>query len=753
MIEIPLGLRRALETGECVLFLGAGIGHNLRDPSGRTAPTAAILANEIADHFSIDTSPQNKADLAKISSIIEIRIGRPELESFLRSRLSNLRPDDNLLWLFSLRWRAIFTTNYDYSIRYAYDLLSNPKQQPIVITQTSEITKYDPRFQVPIYHLHGTLFGPSQPHIVITENDYSIFREQRKMLFELLKYEFATSTILYIGYSHQDSNWRLVLNELYSEFASSQQPRSYRIAPATDALDLEILTARNIETLECTYDDFYLSASVLLSPEDVDVHRLQQERSKIPSDFISEFDRNPASVTRLFSSWTYVNQAPFNEVSNIYDFIRGDKPNWGLVGARHIFERDIESQIYDEVIDNITNQDNKVYINLILAPACYGITTLLMTVASRLVKDRVGAVFFLNSEQSILEGDVEYINSLFSENIILFVDNAAEQGEALNLVVSRLQNSGKRAVFILGERLNEWRQARTRIYGKEFTLDPLSDAEIDRLLDYLSNQGELNTLTPLSRDLQHSIIKQKHGKELVVVMRETTEGKSFDAILENEFRGIKDPLSRKLYLFVCCFYQHGAYIRDSLLSRLLGVSNTELYDLTDEATEGVVIYDCIDKARDTFGARARHRVIAAVVWERCGDASEKEQILQGALNNLNLNYQSDKDAFDRFVRSDRIVDSIRSLEGKTRFFDRASDKDPLSPYVKQHYARMLWRNDRPNLALAQINSAIDLNPRVRVLHHTKGIILAGLAIGSESNEVARRYLVQSEKAFNHCLSM
>ena len=37
------------------------------------------------------------------------------------------------------------------------------------------------------------------------------------MLFDLLKKELLSSTILYIGYSHNDPNWKLLVNELIAE--------------------------------------------------------------------------------------------------------------------------------------------------------------------------------------------------------------------------------------------------------------------------------------------------------------------------------------------------------------------------------------------------------------------------------------------------------------------------------------------------------------------------------------------------------
>lgn len=74
---LPLGLRHALESGECVLFVGAGIGSHLKGPDGQTAPDGHNLAKQLAEAFSIDTDTY---DLTQISQIVTIRKGRPELE-------------------------------------------------------------------------------------------------------------------------------------------------------------------------------------------------------------------------------------------------------------------------------------------------------------------------------------------------------------------------------------------------------------------------------------------------------------------------------------------------------------------------------------------------------------------------------------------------------------------------------------------------------------------------------------------------
>lgn len=750
-MDIPIGLRQALETGECVLFVGAGVGSHLLDSEGEPIPDGSGLSRELAKRFGIDTATPN--DLRRIATVVELRKGRAELEAFLKQRLAKVTPDDTFLWLASRRWRAIFTTNYDNGIQRAYELTATPPQKPITIASSSDVVSFDQRFEVPVYHLHGALFGVPKTQIVITEDDYVKFRERRRMLFSLLKIEFARSTILYVGYSNQDPNWQTVLSELSEDFLPSTPPRSFRLAPATDPLDKEILASRGVESIDATLEEFKAIASASLAAIALDVDSIRRLETQIPLDLITAFRRNPAAVVRLLSSWTYVNQAPFNETPNTSAFLRGDRANWSLVGSKHFFERDIEEDIYEGLLDYATSDSMKPVVNLILGPAGYGISTLLMILAVRLVKERAGGVFILRPGRSVIEGDIEFAASVFPERPFFFVDNATDEANVLAPVIHRFREMKARAMFVLGERLNEWRQGHYKIAGKEFDLEPLSDPEINRLLDFLGEHSALNQLEHLARDLQFAAIKVNYRKELLVAMRQATEGKSFDAILEDEFRGIKDPVSARLYLTVCCFFQHGAFVRDSLLSDLLGMSLPDLYARTRDWTEGVVIFECIDEINGIFAARARHHLIAAVVWERCGEATDRERVLQESLSALNLNYGLDKDAFESIIRSDRVVDSIRTLEGRIRFFDTAANKDPMSPYVRQHYARMLSRDNKAEFALTQIDEGLKLDPKIQVLYHTKGVILTQLALSTKSVDIARRRLAQAEDSFRKVLAM
>ena len=472
----------------------------------------------------------------------------------------------------------------------------------------------------------------------------------------------------------------------------------------------------------------------------------------MPTELLPAFQRNPAAVARLLNSWEYVNQAPFSAAPNIRDFLRGDKANWGLIAKKIAFERDLEDEVYDTLLDYATSPTKRPTTKLVLAPAGYGTTTFLRTLAERLVGDRAGIVFLHREGTPLMQGDIEFATSLSTECPFFLVDNAADHEEAIYEALQHLRDISKPALFLLGERLNEWRYTRHgRSSGQEFVIEPLSDPEITRLLDCLEANNELNVLADLSHEFRIAAIKQNYQQELLVTLREATEGRAFDAILEDEFRSIPTELGRRLYLIVCCFYQDGAMVRDSLIAEILALNVAAMYSDTSEATQGVVIYEEIDPAYGHFAARARHRKIATVVWERCAEPSQREQIILSALSRINLNYRTDVKAFENFIRSDRLVDSIRTFDDRVSFFEQACQKDPTSPYVRQHYARMLARSNHASLALGQIDEGLKLNSQLRVLHHTKGVVLQQLAMTTESREIARRRLAQSEEEFHHCL--
>jgi tetratricopeptide (TPR) repeat protein len=743
--DIPIGLTSAIEAGRCVLFVGAGGGRHAVDAAGAPAPDGDTLASDIAQHFAIATP--GRVDLPTIARIVELRKGRAELEAFVADRLAGLEPDETLQWLYALPWRAIFTTNYDSVIERAFELNPKPARTPVVMSASADLVAFDPRYDVPIYHLHGYLGADGRRRILITDEDYALFYEKRRMVFDVLKHELATAPILYVGYSHRDPNWKMVDAELRAEFAPSTPPRSYRVVPETDALQKELLDAQGIEAIDSDVKGFVDALQASVGEIKLDPSGLERLAREVPSDLHDEFETSPTAVARLLRGWVYAKQAPYDAEPNRPDFLAGDLPNWALVGADIPFERDIEESVFETLLDWATSQDERARALIVLGSAGYGVSTVLMQLSARLIKEGVGRVYFHRAGLPVNEGDVLFAAEGSSAPVFFVIDNAADEADRLASVLQRVRDHGVVAYFLLGERLNEWRQRRPRLSPQEFGILPLSDGEIERLLAYLETQNALGKLEGLSPALRVAAIKEKHEKQLLVAMREATEGRAFDAIIENEYRGIESDFARRVYAAVCGFYRLRTAMRDSVLAEVVECGAADLYSELGDGTEGVVFFDLLDPATGTYAARARHQTIAEIVWERAIEPGERESILLRALNALNLNYHVDFQAFENLIRSDTTVEGLQTLDGKIRFFESAAQKDPLNPYVRQHYARMLLRENRPELALAEIESALSLDPSNRAVHHTKGVILRDLAIHTESIDIARRRLAQSEAEF------
>jgi cold shock CspA family protein len=758
--KLPLALRQSLEKGECVLFIGAGIGSHYKRSDGTAVPDAKQLASDLIKHFKLNIDPST--DLVRVAQLVEIRASREELDTFIKKALANIEPDEHVQWLTTFKWRSIFTTNYDMGLERAYSLEEKAAQKPIPISVTSDLIYTDSYTEVPIFHLHGTPYEPCPSPIVITQSDYTRYQENRAMVWERLKYDSATSTILYIGYSGRDPNWQLIIEEVAREFLPSKPPISYRIDPFADPIDVEIhREARRVETLVVSLPEFHAVAQQEIGDYRPALDTLNKYRNRIPQHLRSEYDKAPAAMLRLLESWEYVNDVNATTEPNTKEFLRGTRANWSLIAQNHRFVRDIEDDVWERVIEFATNPKAKSTAFVLTGPAGYGITTIVMAMALRIVEAKQGPVFLLKEGAEIKEADVAYAANLFPEVACFFlIDQAREHVSRIQNALVQQSNTDHNCLFILAERRNQWLSANVKFRTEEFDVIPLSDGEINGLLDFLSAEGALGAMEELDRSFQFSIVKNKHEQQLLVAMREATEGEGagFDAIIENEYRGINarggSPYAKNLYLLVCCFYQHAMLIRDQLFETVLEMPLQTLHEEVGTSLEGLVEYVETDFERGLYAARARHRIIAEIVWKKCGTRSMKETLLQKAMEKLNLTYRLDKSVFELFIKSDEIVDTFSTLEGKMKFFETASRRDPNNVFVLQHYARMLLRERKLSLALTQIDNAIanDRTKSIRSLHHTRGLILMQMAIEEENDDFARKRLVQAEREFLQCIA-
>jgi len=743
-MDLPLALTQRIQSGRVVLFLGSGVGRAFRRPDDTTMPTGAELAARLDSKLGLNLGT---TDLAKVAQIATLRRGgKADIIAAVAEEIAGFEPQQDIIALTDLSWRAIFTTNYDSGILRAYELNPHAAQNPRAVVVASDTVSVDPHLDVPVYFLHGCL-GKRGSDILITEDDYALFYNSRRMLFDLLRTRFADCTFLYIGYSNSDPNWGMVQAEVRKEFGNIQLPQAFRISPDTDVIEREILTGKGIETLEGTLTEFSKALTIAGIHA---CHAVLPAEADIPSALRDIYKAQPGPVLRFLNSWEVCNAADFAQPSNTSLFLKGDQANWGLIDRKLAVERDLKPDIYEKLLDYITSPTPTRPVLLVLGAAGYGVSTLLMQLAHLMVKDGAATVLRLKPGAVLLEGDVLFAASELPLRPVFIVDNATTWKRKIRSCTHLLGQQGLRSAFVLGARLNEWRTALGRLKPQEFLLEPLSDPEIESLLSLLEQQNELGALRDLDREAQIAQIKIRNEKDLLVTLREVTEGRMFDSIIEDEYRRLGSDRARKLYSLVSGLYQERQMLRDMTAARVLNLNTDELFAAVAEL-EGIIFHEVVDQNEGIFAFRGRHRVISKVIWNVCTEGTEREKLLLDTMRSLNLTYQSDRAAFDVLYQSDPIVDSIPSVEARIDFFESASYNDPRNAFVKQHFARMFYRERMYTLALGQIDQALN-DDDARSLHHTKGLILARMATAAESLEIGRRYLALAQQELTQCIA-
>lgn len=206
------------------LFIGAGFSKEAG------APSVWDLQKSILERI-YDTEKRKSHEndsLADLSNFFvnEIHLGsRNPLMRILRKAFDFVPTctDDHNLLAKIPHFRRIFTTNYDTLLEDSY-----AKNDVCVVRNDADCAYMNKPFTV--VKVHGDFTDPDS--VVITSDDYKQFFSANKnpIMWDLVKTEFATKNILFIGYSLEDNNILDIIQKV-SDAQGSNQNEMFLIAP------------------------------------------------------------------------------------------------------------------------------------------------------------------------------------------------------------------------------------------------------------------------------------------------------------------------------------------------------------------------------------------------------------------------------------------------------------------------------------------------------------------------------------------
>ncbi|MFJ4030031.1 SIR2 family protein [Paenarthrobacter sp. NPDC089989] len=225
--EWPGLLVDRISNQDFVLFIGAGLSSNSRNSKGQTPPRWRGLLESLRDKFAPAKSPimrdVNRAlkagDLLLAAELLENYCEAKGMISDFRIEIARLtdggqKPEqvfqkNDLHDLISdLFPRIIVTTNYDKILERHFQAGYN------TLTYSQEdIAAHVRQGSYVLIKLHGTVDNPAK--MILTRMDFTRLRKDGRNTLETLEALLLTKTALFVGYSLDDPDLRLILENQF----------------------------------------------------------------------------------------------------------------------------------------------------------------------------------------------------------------------------------------------------------------------------------------------------------------------------------------------------------------------------------------------------------------------------------------------------------------------------------------------------------------------------------------------------------
>lgn len=206
-LQIPSELIEAISKGSVSLFLGAGASLEAAFPD--TNKLAEYLAKKAGKRHSPLLSGQTLDTVADYL-YVEPGYGKQWVREKIincfekKHKVVNRPPSQAHELMTKIRWRTIFTTNYDRLIEISYDSNGGCVQRHLPIyTPDAQIRRHESEV-VRIIKLNGSVDEAarnSSHELVLTFADQQQARSRNEEFYNLLRNEVANGPILFVGFS------------------------------------------------------------------------------------------------------------------------------------------------------------------------------------------------------------------------------------------------------------------------------------------------------------------------------------------------------------------------------------------------------------------------------------------------------------------------------------------------------------------------------------------------------------------------
>lgn len=247
-------LQKASKQNKLVIFAGAGTSADAGIPLWNT------LIDKLTETLPDEVKRNNNGDNLQLAELFrEISDDKDYYESIesvlLKDATSPNAIHDTIL---SLQPCNIITTNYDTLFEDA--ALKNSRQYFVVATDSDLPRNHGEKL---IVKMHGDL---KHHNIILTENDYYDYARKFPLIRSFVISQFVSKVVLFIGFSFNDPNLKLILREIQSELGRKMQHAYLLTSDAISEIERNHLFKKGVNILSISRDDTDQELSILEAP-------------------------------------------------------------------------------------------------------------------------------------------------------------------------------------------------------------------------------------------------------------------------------------------------------------------------------------------------------------------------------------------------------------------------------------------------------------------------------------------------------
>ncbi|MBB4427101.1 hypothetical protein GGD66_005677 [Bradyrhizobium sp. CIR48] len=589
-----------LQPARTILLFGAG----------SSIPSNAPSVHDLQRHFERTFSvPANQYSLAEQTGIIEYRTNnRKALIQELRSQFRGVQPTGALLNLPFLKWKSIFTTNYDTLIEDSYKRRSLP------------YTAYSCNFDfgaerdpdaVQIFKLHGTIekdvIDGSQSRIILTEGDYDQTSDYREHLWDRLRADMAGSQLIIIGHSLADPDIKAVVDRALSlNQKSGGSGRVTLFSYTRDDGRALLFESRGMSVCFGGIDDFFAGLTNLIVPPSASA-----SPSGDPLD-----DRPGLRPTTVDVAHQQSTASP-----NVSAMFNGWPASYADIATGFTFRRNVAADIEAQFLNG-----GEKYIAVILGPAGAGKTTAARQLASNLLRNKVHC-WEHKSEQPFLSESWRQVAHFLKSNGLtgcLLIDDAHLDLSDINDLTDYLaSDKNYNLKLVLISSANQW-HPRVKLpslhkFAKEYHLNRVQSNEIDRLLDLAEQVKAIRDLVEqsfagFSRPERRRRLMDRCQADMFVCLKNIFSSDSFDDIILREYATL-NPTLQDVYKNVAAMEWAGVHVHRQLVIRLLGIGAMYVSNVVADLRD-IIHEETVDERQGIYAWKGRHLVIMGIVAQQ-----------------------------------------------------------------------------------------------------------------------------------------